>query len=83
MALAENLPDDACSYLERRLKYQIKTAPRQKSERVKAGIVQARGYKTIHTTEEWVADFDYRPVACHRTYRVSVSVSNPYRFYLG
>jgi hypothetical protein len=63
VALAQDLAEDAYSYLERRPKYQIKTVPRQQPERVKAGIVQARGYETIHTMEEWVAEFDYRPVA--------------------
>ena len=72
VALAEDLEEDAYSYLERRPKYQIKTVPRQQPERVKAGIVQARGYETIHTMEEWVAEFDYRPVACKKSYRLIV-----------
>ena len=72
VALAQDLAEDAYSYLERRPKYQIKTVPRQQPERVKAGIVQARGYETIHTMEEWVAEFDYRPVACKKSYRLIV-----------
>ena len=72
VALAEDLAEDAYSYLERRPKYQIKTIPRQTPERVKAGIVQARGYETVHTMEEWVAEFDYRPVACKKSYRLIV-----------
>ena len=56
VALAQDLEENAYSYLERRPKYQIKTVPRQMPERVKAGIVQARGYETIHTMEEWVAE---------------------------
>ena len=31
-----------------------------------------RGYETIHTLEEKVAEFAYRPVACRRDYRVVV-----------
>jgi Transposase DDE domain group 1 len=72
VALAEDLAEDAYSYLERPPKYQIKTLPRQQPERVKAGIVQARGYETVHTMEEWVAEFDYRPVACKKSYRLIV-----------
>jgi hypothetical protein len=72
VALAEDLAEDAYSYLERPPKYQIKTVPRQQPERVKAGIVQARGYETIHTMEEWVAEVDYRPVACKKSYRLIV-----------
>jgi Transposase DDE domain group 1 len=72
VALAEDFAEDAYSYLERPPKYQIKTVPRQQPERVKAGIVQARGYETIHTMEEWVAEVDYRPVACKKSYRLIV-----------
>ena len=30
------------------------------------------GFQTIHLLEEMVAEFDYRPDACHRTYRMVV-----------
>ena len=38
VALAQDLEEDAYSYLERRPKYQIKPVPRQQPERVKAGM---------------------------------------------
>ena len=69
---AEDLPADAYSFLERPPQYAIKTAPRRQPERVKAEIVRERGYETIHTLEEMVAEFDYRPTACRKTYRVVV-----------
>jgi hypothetical protein len=72
VALAEDLAETAYSYLERRPRYQIKTVPRQQPERVKAGIVQAREFETIHTMEEWVAELDYRPAACKKSYRLIV-----------
>ena len=72
VARAEALPADAYSYLERPPKYAIKTAPRRRPERVKAEVVRRRGFETIHTLEEMVAEFDYRPTACRRTYRVVV-----------
>ena len=31
-----------------------------------------RGFETIHLLEEMVAEFDYRPVACQRSYRMIV-----------
>jgi hypothetical protein len=68
---AEQLPDSAYSFLERPVP-QIKTVPRQRPERHKARIVQRRGFETIHTAEEKVAEFAYRPVACDRDYRVIV-----------
>jgi len=72
VAKAAGRPADAYSYLERPPKYAIKTAPRQRPEHVKAEVVRRRGFETIHTLEEMVAEFDYRPTACRRTYRVVV-----------
>jgi len=69
---ADELPADAYSFLERAPRYQIKTAPRTTPERVKQEIVRERGYETIHLLEEMVAEFDYRPVACKKSYRMIV-----------
>ena len=71
-ALADDLPAEAYSFLERPPRYAIKTAPRQQPERVKPEIVRERGFETIHLLEEMVAEFDYRPVACQKSYRVIV-----------
>jgi hypothetical protein len=71
-ALAEDLPAEAYSFLERPPRYSIKTVPRQTPERIKQRIVEERGFKTIHLLEEMIAEFDYRPVACQKSYRVIV-----------
>jgi Transposase DDE domain group 1 len=71
-ARADELPADAYSFLERPPRYQIKTAPREKPERVKPEIVRERGYKAVHLLEEMVAEFDYQPVACSKSYRMIV-----------
>ena len=71
-ALAEDLPPEAYRFLERPPKYEIKTAPRQQPKRIRPEIVRQRGYKTIHLLEEMVAEFDYQPVACRRSYRMVV-----------
>jgi hypothetical protein len=71
-ALAEDLPEDAYSYLERPPRYTIKTAPRQQFPRVKSQIVAQRGFETIHLLDEAVAEFEYRPTACKKSYRVVV-----------
>jgi Transposase DDE domain group 1 len=71
-ALAEALPARAYSFLERPPKYAIRTVPRERPERVKAEIVRRRGFVTIHTLEEMVAEFEYRPVACRKSYRLVV-----------
>jgi hypothetical protein len=72
IAQAERLPANAYSFLERPAKYEIATAPRQRPERIKPEIVRERNFVTIHTLEEMVAEFDYRPVACRKSYRVVV-----------
>jgi hypothetical protein len=72
IARAEQLPDSAYGLLQRPPGYEVQTAPRQKRPRHKARIVQRRGVKDIHTIEEHVAEFAYRPVACDRDYRVVV-----------
>ncbi len=71
-AKADELPDKAYSFLERPPRSAIKTAPRQQPERVKPEIVRERGFKTIHLLEEMIAEFDYRPVACKKSYRMIV-----------
>jgi len=71
-ARADALPQEAYSLLERPSRYTIKTAPRQKPERIKPEIVRQRGFKTIHLLEEMVAELDYQPVACNKSYRMIV-----------
>ena len=71
-ARADALPEQAYGFLERPPRYTIQTAPRQQPERVKAQIVRDRGFKTIHLLEEKVAEFDYRPTACQKSYRMIV-----------
>jgi DDE family transposase len=72
MTRADELPAGSYRLLNRPPRYAIKTAPRQKPERVKAEIVRQRGYENIELLEERVAEFDYRPVACRKSYRMIV-----------
>src|SRR4051812_32030769 len=69
---ADALPEEAYSFLERPPRYAPSTSPRRPPERVKPEIVRQRGFKTIHLLEEKVAEFDYRPVACKKSYRMIV-----------
>jgi Transposase DDE domain group 1 len=71
-ARADELPAHSYRLLNRPPRYQIKTAPRQKPERVKPEIVRERGYENIELLEEMVAEFDYRPTACQKSYRMVV-----------
>ena len=70
--LAEDLPAGAYGVLERPARYTIKTTPRGAREDHKTPIVVARQFETIRLKGEEVAEFDYRPVACKKTYRVVV-----------
>ena len=54
------------------MRHQIKTDPRQKPERVRPEIARERGFETIHLLEEMVAEFEYQPVACKKSYRMIV-----------
>ena len=74
--IADNLSSRAWNRLERRPKYEVKTVPRQKPENVKEAIVQEREYKNIRTVSEDVAEFEYSPTACKKTYRMVVLRKN-------
>ena len=70
--LADDLPAEKYRLLERPPRYAIKTKPREKPERIKPEIVRDRGHKTINLLEEMIAEFDYRPPACKKSYRLIV-----------
>src|SRR5262249_18764810 len=74
--LADDLPADAWQPLERPARYQVQTTPRCRPERVKDRIVRERGFKSIRLEDEQVAEFDYRPVACQKPYRMVVVRKN-------
>jgi hypothetical protein len=69
---ADDLPAHSYRLLNRPPRYTIQTAPRQKPERVKPEIVRRRGYEELELLEEMVAEFDYRPTACRKSYRMVV-----------
>jgi hypothetical protein len=70
--IAENLPKHAWKRLRRRAKYDVKTTPRQKPVNVKEQVVKQREFTNIRLTQEWVAEFKYRPTLCKKTYRLVV-----------
>jgi hypothetical protein len=74
--LAENLENKAFSPLHRPAKYDVKTEPRQRPENVKQRIVRERQYKNLRLQSEEVAQFDYCPTKCKRSYRVIVLKKN-------
>jgi hypothetical protein len=70
--LADHLDDLMYSELERPPRDTIKTIPRQARERHKERIVSERRFDTLKLIGEEVTEFEYRPVACKKTYRVVV-----------
>jgi len=70
VALAEGLPEGLWKPLHRPAKHEVRTEPRQRPENVKERIVQERGYKNVRLQSEQVAEFDYRPTKCRKTYRI-------------
>jgi hypothetical protein len=72
VAIAEGLSPEKYSELERPARSPIKTVPRQARERHKERIVIERRFETLKLIGEEVAEFEYRPVACKKTYRVIV-----------
>jgi hypothetical protein len=76
VASAEKLPDRAWQKLERPPRYTVKTEPRQRPDHVKEQIVVARQFENQRLQSEEVAEFNYRPSACRRTYRMVVVRKN-------
>lgn len=68
---AEALNEAAWSRLERPLAYEpVTDQTRQREPDHKAAIVFERGYLNLELNFEDVAEFDYQPGKCDRTYRV-------------
>ena len=58
--------------LVRKAPYEIKTKPREKPDKVRSQRAKERNYKTLKLLKEEVAEFDYRPTKCKKTYRMIV-----------
>lgn len=69
---AEELPKSAWKPLQRPERYTVKTRPRQRPDKVKDAIVRRRNFDVLRLQSEEVAEFDYRPMACKKTYRMIV-----------
>jgi len=74
--IAAELPESAWKPLARRQKHTVRTAPRQRPENVKERVVAERGFKNIRLDSEQVAEFQYRPTHCKKTYRIVVLRKN-------
>ena len=73
---ADSLPESSWTGLERHRRYEVKTEPRQRPVNVKDQVVKERQFESIRLQSEQVAEFDYRPTYCRKTYRMVVVRKN-------
>ena len=76
IAIADALPESSWKPLQRPARYEVKTAERNRPENVKEQVIKAREFKNIRLRSEEVAEFDYRPTVCGKTYRMVVLRKN-------
>jgi hypothetical protein len=75
-AIAEDLPTQAWQPLQRPARYEVKTKPRERPDKVKEALVVAREFENQRLQSEEVAAFNYKPTACKKTYRMVVVKKN-------
>jgi hypothetical protein len=69
---AKALPASDWHKLARPAKYEVKTQQRTRPVAVKEEVVRKKGYKNIRLVGEHTAEFNYRPGACKKDYRLVV-----------
>jgi Transposase DDE domain group 1 len=74
--LADSLPEQAWERLHRPGRSEPRTGPRQRPANVKEAIIVAREYENLRLQSEDVAEFNYKPTACRKTYRMVVVRKN-------
>jgi hypothetical protein len=74
--MADALPESSWKLLDRPVRHDVKTEPRQRPENVKEQVVKEREFTNIRLRSEHVAQFDYRPTHCSKTYKMVVVRKN-------
>jgi hypothetical protein len=74
--IAQSLDESRWERLERPAKYAVQTRERHRPVNVKEEIIRQRRFKNYRLVCEDVAEFDYRPGACAKTYRMVVVRKN-------
>jgi hypothetical protein len=75
-AIADDVPARAWRPLQRPARYAVKTVPRPRPDNVKEAVVVAREFENQRLRSEEVAEFNYQPTACRKTYRMVVVKKN-------
>ena len=68
--MADELPEQAWEPIQRPKRYEVKTDERRRPENVKDQVIKEREFEKIELESEQIAEFDYRPVSCKKTYRM-------------
>ena len=76
VGLAQALSERCWRPLERLPKYEIRTEPRTRRERVKEAIVVQKGYLNQRLVAEHVTDVSYQPQQCGQKYRLVILRKN-------
>lgn len=73
---AETLENPAWKCLKRPPRYEVRTEPRRKRRNLKRQIVAERLFEELRLESEDYAEFEYRPAACRKAYRMIVVRKN-------
>jgi len=76
IGIADAIPESSWQQLQRPSRYEVKTEPRRRPENIKEQVVIKREFQNIRLTGEQVAEFDYQPSRCRKTYRMVVVRKN-------
>ena len=74
--MANDLPKSTWKRLVRPPKYEVQTECRDRPSNVKEDVIKEREYKNIRLHSEHVAEFDYQPTFCNKSYRMVVLRKN-------
>lgn len=74
--LADELPEGRWERLQRPARYEVKTEERTRPFNFKEQVIKEREFENIRLESEQVAEFDYRPTHCKKTYRMIVVRKN-------
>ena len=74
--LADDLGAAPWQRLVRPPRYEVRTTPRNRPENVKERIVRERQFENQRLESEDVAEFEYRPTVCAKSYRMVVVRKN-------
>ena len=69
---AELLDPSAWKRLARPPRYQVETEERTKPKNVKQKVIERRNFENLRLQCEHVAEIDYRPVKCRKSYRLII-----------